>query len=87
MTAAAAHTTKAVLHFNPKFVVMTGIAGGLEKDANLGDVVVATDVWNYNSGKYIETKNGEVPASELLPDSKHINMDRATKDKLQATDF
>lgn len=87
MTASAAHTTKAVLHLKPKFVIMTGIAAGLEKDANIGDIIVATDVWNYNSGKYIEKSDGDSVAAELLPDSKHINMDRATKDKLLATDF
>lgn len=87
MTASAAHTTKAVLHLKPKLVIMTGIAAGLEKDANIGDIIVATDVWNYNSGKYIEKSDGDSIAAELLPDSKHINMDRATKDKLLATDF
>jgi nucleoside phosphorylase len=87
MTASAAYTTKAVIHLKPMYVIMTGIAGGLEKDANIGDIIVATDVWNYNSGKYIEADNGETTTSELLPDSKHINMDRATMDKLLATDF
>lgn len=87
MTSSAAHTTKAVIHLKPKYVLMTGIAGGLEKDANIGDIIVATDVWNYNSGKYIEADDGESSTAELLPDSKHINMDRATKDKLLATDF
>lgn len=87
MAASAAHTTKAVLHLKPKFVIMTGIAAGLEKDANIGDIIVATDVWNYNSGKYIEKSKGDSIESELLPDSKHINMDRATKDKLQSSDY
>lgn len=87
MTASAAHTTKAVLRLNPKLVIMTGIAAGLEKDANIGDIIVATDVWNYNSGKYIEKSNGDSVAAELLPDSKHINMDRATMEKILATDF
>lgn len=87
MTAAAVHTTKAILHFNPKLVVMTGIAGGLEKDANIGDILVATDVWNYNSGKYIEVVEGESVSAELLPDSKHIALSRAIKDKLVATNF
>ena len=87
MAASAAHTTKAVLHLKPKFVIMTGIAAGLEKDANIGDILVATDVWNYNSGKYIEKIEGDSATTKLIPDSKHINMDRATKDKLQATDF
>ena len=87
MTASAVHTTKAVLSLKPKFVIMTGIAAGLEKAANIGDIIVATDVWNYNSGKYIEKSDEDSVAAELLPDSKHINMDRATKDKLLATDF
>lgn len=87
MAAAAAHTAKAVLHFKPELVMMTGIAGGLEKDANIGDILVATDVWNYNSGKYVEIGEGENIEEELLPDSKHITIDRATQDKLAAYDF
>ena len=87
MTAAAVHTTKSVLRFNPKLVIMTGIAGGLEKDANIGDILIATDVWNYNSGKYVEVTDGESISAELLPDSKHLLLNRAIRDKLTAIDF
>lgn len=87
MTAAAVHTTKAILRFNPQVVIMTGIAGGLEKDANIGDVLVATDVWNYNSGKYVEVIDGESVSAELRPDSKHILLNRAIRDKLTAINF
>ncbi len=87
MTAASTHTAKAVLHFNPQYVIMPGIAGGLEKSANVGDVLVATDVWNYNSGKYVDAMGGESSTPELRPDSKHIILDRATQDMLTASDF
>ena len=69
MTAASTHTAKAVLHFKPQYVIMSGIAGGLEKDANIGDILVATDVWNYNSGKYVDTMGGKSSTPELCPDS------------------
>lgn len=87
MTAASTHTAKAVLHFKPQYVIMSGIAGGLEKDANIGDILVATDVWNYNSGKYVDTMGGKSSTPELCPDSKHIILDRATQDMLTSNDF
>lgn len=36
---------------------------------NLGDIIAATEVWNYSSGKYITDENGKLAFS---PDPKHI---------------
>jgi nucleoside phosphorylase/CheY-like chemotaxis protein len=52
MPAAAAATMKLILHFRPRYVFMTGIMGGVEGRINLGDLVVASPVWDWGSGKW-----------------------------------
>lgn len=52
MPAAATATSKMIYEFVPRYVAMYGIAGGVENDAKFGDIIVATKVWDYCSGKY-----------------------------------
>lgn len=54
MPAAAALAAKTIERFRPRYVAMTGIAGGVSKAGGFGDVVVAESCWDYSGGKVVE---------------------------------
>lgn len=54
MVAMAQFTEKVIQTFRPRNICMTGIAAGVEGEINLGDIMVASESWNYESGKIVE---------------------------------
>lgn len=56
MPHAAITTTKAIKAYNPRLIVMTGICAGVEGKVELGDLVIASQIYDYGSGKLMEGK-------------------------------
>lgn len=54
LVAATAATCKAIMTLRPRLVVMTGVCAGRKGDSNLGDAIVASQTWDYGSGKFAE---------------------------------
>jgi len=70
---AANAVTDTIVHWNPRYVLMVGIAGGIpQDDLDLGDVLVAEQVVGYDYGKVtdqgIKPRDHVYPASALLLD-------------------
>lgn len=73
MAAATSLTTKLIAKFKPKYIIMSGIAGGVkDKEKNYGDILVARWSFNYESGKY--KYNIEKQQSVFEPNPEHVEM-------------
>jgi adenosylhomocysteine nucleosidase len=49
---AAMLSTLLIKKINPDLIIVSGVAGGLQKHIKIGDVVIATKVFSVNFGKY-----------------------------------
>lgn len=58
MPISAAISMKIIHKFNPKLLIMTGIAAGVEGKVNLGDVIIPNQIWDWGSGKLTDSENG-----------------------------
>lgn len=74
--AAASATERAVFEFKPAVLLMIGIAGGVGEEVALGDVVVATGVHLYESGKVL----GEFIPGTPIRISSHRLQQRAIRE-------
>lgn len=69
MTQSSSLTTRAILGFRPKLVAMVGICAGRKAKAKLGDIIVASNVFDYTAGKRYIDRFGPRPRSYPIDDS------------------
>lgn len=80
MSAAAILGTKVIMKFRPRYLIMTGIAGGVDKSKNhFGDVIVADPCFDYGSGKRV-SNDGK---SEFKPDYRQMRLNDSVNATLQ----
>jgi nucleoside phosphorylase/CheY-like chemotaxis protein len=61
MQASASVGSKVISSFTPSILFMTGICAGLKSSGvNIGDIIVAKQCWDYESGKITEDASGEL---------------------------
>lgn len=71
-TASATLTTKLIYNFRPRYLFMTGIAAGVDRtEVSLGDILVASKVWDGASGKI---KTNEEGTDIFYPDYNELSL-------------
>lgn len=80
MSAASLLSSKLIYNFQPKYLIMVGIAAGIDSEHNFGDIIVPTEVWVYSNGKYIINTSGE---EDFIPDPKSIPINPEIRELLQ----
>lgn len=63
MTHSSSLTTRAILGFHPKLVAMVGICAGREEKTHLGDIIIASSVFDYTAGRQYVDRFGPRPKS------------------------
>lgn len=86
MPASSHLSTKLILYFKPKYLIMGGISAGI-KDRGLGygDILIAEQSWDYGSGKIVERSNGiesEVSDIYFQADTRDIQLSADLKAKI-----
>lgn len=77
VAASAALVTKLSMTFRPKYLIMVGIAAGV--NGSPGDILIADESWDYGSGKFTTTNSGE---QDFQFGAKHIQIDPGLKEKV-----
>ncbi len=70
----ATEAERAIARFDPRVILFVGVAGGIKKELNIGDVVVGTKIYKYESGKALADKTLPRPT---LGNSSHRLVQRA----------
>lgn len=76
MQASAAVSSKILSVFAPKIIFMTGICAGIKSaSVNIGDIIIANQSWDYESGKIAEDSDGNLqfkPEIHSIPTNQKI---------------
>ncbi len=79
MCASSTLSMKLITNFKPKYLIMSGIAAGIESEVQLGDILIADQVWDGASGKLRSNGEGGVL---FQPDPRSKILDEGLKEKL-----
>jgi len=86
MPAASHLATKMILYFMPKYLIMCGIAAGIEgRGLGFGDILIAEQSWDFGSGKIVEVPKEDpdvVVDTVFQPDTRDIQLNAELKDKI-----
>lgn len=66
MTMSSSLATRAILAFKPKLIAMVGICAGRKDKTKLGDIIIASNVFDYTAGKRYIDRFGPRPSSYPL---------------------
>lgn len=80
LPAAAVLANKMINRFRPKFLIMIGIAAGIENKVKIGDIIVADPGWDYGSGKISIDDDG---ASVFEPSPHQLPLDPIIKKQFE----
>lgn len=93
MCASSTLSMKLITNFRPKYLIMSGIAAGIDGEVQLGDILIADQVWDGASGKLRSDGDGGVlfqpdPRSKILEEGLrekllHIKANRIYLDKIR----
>ncbi len=75
MSAAAVLTSKLITQFRPRFLAISGIAAAVKGgDAKIGDILIADQSWDYESGKHKIKNDKQVfePDPKSIPLHVHV---------------
>ncbi|MFP8644516.1 hypothetical protein ACLHWY_23500 [Priestia aryabhattai] len=80
MTAASVLAMKLIQNFKPKYLIMVGIAAGVKGTSDFGDIILASEIWEFSSGKIIAegSKNNNI----FLPEPKYLTVSAEIKEIL-----
>lgn len=81
MVAASVLANKLIVNFRPKYIAITGIAGGIKGVGNFGDILVADISFDSGSGKIKTDANGN---AKFYPDYRSIDFNTDLKEAFLA---
>lgn len=80
LAAAINDTAIAISTFRPKIVCMSGICGGIASEVDLGQLVVASNSWEYQAGKWTEDGFEIAPYSVPLRSETRVRIEMLLRD-------
>lgn len=83
MVASALLTSELIKRFRPKVIGMVGICAGRKEKVQMCDVIVSTETWDWQSGKYVVAEDGNT--FQIEPD--FIKCSESLRAKLDLLDL